>query len=192
MVAPCVVGVGTYFSATCVIDRNDIPLQILFEEVQGEIEAIRFPIFHANGRTACIVEINQQMLFCTDKPSLGNDLRTVEDVLMNNTVNSFTRSNAIFVVGIRVSISVKIQVVICIDTCSFTEYVACQLSAVPYQLNVTAIGFGIADLERISNTVIDDIGSVELRELVAPRAVTRWDSALEACTRCVFAGESVY
>ena len=111
---------------------------------------------------------------------------------MYYAIDSFTRSDAIFVVGIRVSISVEIQIVICVDTCSFTEYVALQFPAVPYQLNVTAIGFGIADLERVADTVVNDICAVELRELVAPRAVTRWDSALEACTRCVFAGESVY
>ena len=107
---------------------------------------------------------------------------------MNHAIDGFTRSDAIFVVGIRVSISVEIQIVICVDTCSFTEYVACQLSAIPSELNITAVGFGIADLERVADTVVNDICAVELRELIAPRAVTRVDSALEACTRCGFAG----
>ena len=81
---------------------------------------------------------------------------------MNHAIDGFTRSDAIFVVGIRVSISVEIQIVICVDTCSFTEYVALQFPAVPYQLNVTAIGFGIADLERVAYGIIRDIGAVEL------------------------------
>ena len=121
-------------------------------------------------------------------PLFCNDLRAVEDVLMYYAVDIFACSDTIFVVGIRIRVGIEIQIFIRVDTCSFTEYVACQLSAIPSELNITAVGFGIADLERVADTVVNDICAVELRELIAPRAVTRVDSALEACTRCGFAG----
>jgi len=55
-------------------------------------------------------------------------------------------------------------------------------------LDIRVVVFSITDLERVADTVIDDIGSVELRKLVAPRAVTRWDSALGGCGRWVSQG----
>ena len=98
----------------------------------------------------------------------------------NHTIDGFARADTVFVVSKRIRGGIQIRITVLVEAVHLGERVAFQFAAVPRQTNFTTVIDCIADLDRISNTVIDDIGSVELRELVATRAVTRGDSALEA------------
>ena len=101
---------------------------------------------------------------------------------MLDAEGGFTRANTIAVIGKRIGGIVVIRVAIFIKATNFTEGVALKLSAFPRKQDIRAIGIGFANLNRIADRVIlNAIDSAKERKLIAPRAVARWDSALEAC-----------
>jgi len=184
MVAPRVVDIATDFGAALIIDGNDITLQILFEEESVKLAAgiCACAVFQPNGRTTFVIQINEQILRGTDFPLLCKNLRAVENILVLDTEGGFTRSDTIAVIGKRIGGIVVIRISVFIKATDFTEGVALKLSAFPRKQDIRAVGIGFANLNRIADCVIlNAIDSAKERKLIAPRAVARWDSALEAC-----------
>ena len=62
-VAPRVVGVGQQFGAYLVVDRDHVPLQIGLKEEQivGPCGVRTAVVCHPDGRTACVVQVEQQV-----------------------------------------------------------------------------------------------------------------------------------
>ena len=106
----------------------------------------------------------------------------------NHTIDGFARADTVFVVSKRIRGGIQIRITVLVEAVHLGERVAFQLVSIPRQANFTAVVDRIADFQRVSDSVIGDVSSVELRELIAPRAVPRGDSALEACPRRVSQG----
>jgi len=78
MVAPGVVGVGQHLFAALSVDGNNIALQILLkiEGVKDIGGVAARSVLHTDGRTAFIIEIDQE----TIEPRLADDLRAVQEL----------------------------------------------------------------------------------------------------------------
>ena len=97
-IAPRIVGVGDKLSASRIIYRNDIALQVLFEPIGIEYTfgIGGLPVLHTNGRTLSIIEVQQEIV----APLFPNDLGIVDVIGMYNPVDSFACSQSICIIGI--------------------------------------------------------------------------------------------
>ena len=74
-VAPSVVGIGADLITVCIVDRDNIPLQILLK-VEGieDVSSIALgSVLHSNGRAAFVMEVDQEMI----APCLADDLISI-------------------------------------------------------------------------------------------------------------------
>ena len=97
MITPSVVGVGEDLGSTCVIDRDDITLQILLkiEGVKGVNGVRGIPVLHSDGGTRFVIQIDQQVT----TPSLADDLGSIQSVAMVSPVDGLVSADSVGVVG---------------------------------------------------------------------------------------------
>jgi len=96
-VAPGIISIRTNLFAACVINRNDIPLQV-FLEVEG-VKGVGCiaggTVLHADGGAAFVIQVDQQGVV----PRLADDLGAVQSVDMIGSVDDLVGANAVGVVG---------------------------------------------------------------------------------------------
>ena len=145
MITPSVVRVRQYFYAVLIINRNNIPLQILLkEEGEERIGGIRtVSILHADGGTVFVVQVNQEVV----SPNFADDLRTIQGVNVLYSVNDLACANS---VGVVEELDHRV---------GFLHFL--ELTAVPGEV-IPLEGLGVADL------VVGNGCSADLGQLIAP------------------------
>ena len=96
MVAPGVVRVGQYFYTICIIDSNNVTLQILLkiEGVKGVCGVGSGSVLHPDGGAGFVIQVDQQVT----TPSLADNLGSVEGVDMVSPVDGLVGANTVGVV----------------------------------------------------------------------------------------------
>ena len=94
--APGIVGIGTDLLAACVVNSNNVALEILLK-VEGveHVGGVGFgSVLHPDGRSAFVIEIDQQVI----TPRFADDLCAVQGVNVVSPVHDLVGTDAVGVV----------------------------------------------------------------------------------------------